>query len=78
MGKYRVIVDINNTKDDGYGDSVTAKLHTKVNIDLDYLLENNIKFNKIICGDFDNEKDAIMLKKKIIALTGYKATIEVR
>ena len=78
LGKYRVIVDINNTKDDGYGDSVTAKLHTKVNIDLDYLLENNIKFNKIICGDFDNEKDAIMLKKKIIALTGYKATIEVR
>lgn len=76
-GKYKVIVDISNTKDDGYGDRVTAKLHTKVNIDLNYLVDNNIRYNKIICGDFDNESDAIMLKKRIIALTGYKATIEV-
>lgn len=75
-GKYKVIVDISKTKYDGHGDLVTAKLHSKVLIDLNYLLDNNTKYNKIVCGDFDDEKSAIALKKKIIALTGFKATIE--
>ena len=74
--QYKVIVDIRKTKYDGQGDSVTAKLHSKVLIDLNYLLDNNTKYNKIVCGDFDDEKSAIALKKKIIALTGFKATIE--
>ena len=75
MGKYKVVINLNN-RHNGSKDMIIKTLHNKLKIDINYLLENNNRTDKIICGDFNDQRSAIIFKKKIISTTGYKAIIE--